>query len=708
MAAKLKQSAKARKTKSSTSDRQKPMTKSSGGLTIVKKMLEKTDDALTKEIANRAAKFYKQEAKPRQIETIMNLSRGRNTFLMAGTGFGKSRIPEIYHLLLPKTAKPVVVVLNPLDALGENQVLEKKGKFLAINLTKLTFNKKEAAKIKNGDYNFVYLSPEIFMNSQLWDSVYFSAEFQQRLALVVVDEAHMIYLWGLVESNGRRVNCSFVRIEDAGVFRPCYGKLALHLQCRNNAPLLLLSATCRPVAVDSILKNLKLTNDLIDIIRDELTRCEIRIVRINMSHSLASNLDLLDVFPTRDTTPDEDLVPTLIYSGTRTRTLTVLQVLDMARGTPGSCYNPRNSFARRFHSCTGEKDKVSCVEDYANGRFPMISATMALGLGQNWKRVRSVIHMGRGDPANIAQMIGRCGRDGKPGLAILFVEPTRKGGKNSVADFVDQQKQSDDDRMDALAITPICLRVAFAIDNMHGYIPVSKEDPNYLAEISREKSLSFPPCRCSNCAIDSCKTLVQNLKNVTINNFDEVMNDSFSFSISTNKHVKQTARRPKPKSGAMDTEGVLKDFGLHLIRCFREYYNARTGDSARFAAEDLFDKAEADAIVSNFDEIHDSVCLGRLMGGEVIEGQLDYLMTLISQFKVGGTYQEHLKIQQQRHEEKEEERKRKRREYQARYRAKKRLQLLSLTNQQNTSNVAQHSMPGLAGVEKQENITKLN
>jgi superfamily II DNA helicase RecQ len=64
-------------------------------------------------------------------------------------------------------------------------------------------------------------------------------------------------------------------------------------------------------------------------------------------------------------------------------------------------------------------------------------------------------------------MIGRCGRDGRPGLAVLFVEKTRKNGKNKLADFdaSASDEQNEDDRMDALAITPVCLRIALAIDN---------------------------------------------------------------------------------------------------------------------------------------------------------------------------------------------------------------------------------------------------
>jgi hypothetical protein len=48
---------------------------------------------------------------------------------------------ELYHDLTPKELKAVIVVLSPLDTLGDNQVLEKKqAGFSAINLTKLTFN----------------------------------------------------------------------------------------------------------------------------------------------------------------------------------------------------------------------------------------------------------------------------------------------------------------------------------------------------------------------------------------------------------------------------------------------------------------------------------------------------------------------------------------------------------------------------------------
>ncbi|KAA1082097.1 hypothetical protein PGTUg99_018528 [Puccinia graminis f. sp. tritici] len=162
------------------------------------------NDTLKQMISTQSIERYQQEPKKIQVETVMNLLCGRNTFLLAATGFGKSRISEMYLDLLPKDQHGrilgVVVVLNPLDALGNNQVEEKMAAgFSAINLTYLNFTHEVGLNVMNGFYNFVYVSPETFLNNLTFVDIYFSNEFQTKLVLVVVDEAHMIYSWGLVE-----------------------------------------------------------------------------------------------------------------------------------------------------------------------------------------------------------------------------------------------------------------------------------------------------------------------------------------------------------------------------------------------------------------------------------------------------------------------------------------------------------------------------
>jgi ATP-dependent DNA helicase RecQ len=241
--------------------------------------------------------------------------------------------------------------------------------------------------------------------------------------------------------------------------------MAAQLNATEGVPLLLLSATCRPQEISSILENLQLTEDNVTFVRAELTRPEIRILRLTMKHSLKSGHDIIPVIEHPETA-NINVPPTLVYSGQRNATFQIMKNINSARGTPGAEYNPRSSMIRRYHANTGDYAKEDAVKAFTSGKFPYIACTMALGLGQNWKQIRKVIHMGRANPSNICQMIGRCGRDGEPGLAIMFVEKSQRNGKNSVDEFANVKEQTNDDRMDALAITPVCLRIAFLLDNL--------------------------------------------------------------------------------------------------------------------------------------------------------------------------------------------------------------------------------------------------
>lgn len=57
-----------------------------------------------------------------QLRSAVSLANGQNTFLLSATGSGKSRVSELFFLMFPKVKKAVILVLNPLDALGDDQV----------------------------------------------------------------------------------------------------------------------------------------------------------------------------------------------------------------------------------------------------------------------------------------------------------------------------------------------------------------------------------------------------------------------------------------------------------------------------------------------------------------------------------------------------------------------------------------------------------
>ncbi|EFP74254.1 uncharacterized protein PGTG_00210 [Puccinia graminis f. sp. tritici CRL 75-36-700-3] len=266
-------------------------------VSLPESILRFDEDHIRAHITEKTQNTYQQEPKVQQVEAVSSLVKGQNTFVLAGTGFGKSRISEIFLRLFDKKEKATVLVLNPLDALGDNQVcivhqfeLEIVNSVFAINLTKMEFNRKTALQIRSGAFDFVYLSPEVFLNNGLFKEVYYDEEFQDRLALIVIDEAQMVYSWGLVESGKAKRSSAHKRTEDRSIFRPSYGDMGGQLSATEGVPILLLSATCRPVAVEGILKCLKITEDNITFVRGELTRPEIRILRVVMTSSgLAAN-----------------------------------------------------------------------------------------------------------------------------------------------------------------------------------------------------------------------------------------------------------------------------------------------------------------------------------------------------------------------------------------------------------------------------------
>lgn len=73
-------------------------------------------------IARKSREAYGQDAKELQIEAVMSLTAQKKTFALVGTGFGKSRIAELYYRMFGQKEQATVLTLNPLDALGDNQV----------------------------------------------------------------------------------------------------------------------------------------------------------------------------------------------------------------------------------------------------------------------------------------------------------------------------------------------------------------------------------------------------------------------------------------------------------------------------------------------------------------------------------------------------------------------------------------------------------
>ncbi|KNE95915.1 hypothetical protein PSTG_10833 [Puccinia striiformis f. sp. tritici PST-78] len=287
-------------------------------LKLPKRVTGLSNELLNQHICTQPIDFYNNQPKELQVQAVSKLVRGQKCFLCAGTGYVKTQISEMYFNLF-KT-KVVILVLNPLDLLGDDQVREKKiVKIKEINLTKMMLNREVIQKIKRLFLDF----PEVFLNNNLFAEMFFSHEFQQILSLIVIDKAHMIYLWGLVTSRASKGMATFTGHEDRGPF--CIAlDIATRLMATNNIPVLMLSATCRPIAVSPIPSSLPLQPSNMTMIDGELTRPEIRIICIPMEFTLQSCDDLLGIFATHSKSPAEKAIPMLIYSSNRNLTFQVL------------------------------------------------------------------------------------------------------------------------------------------------------------------------------------------------------------------------------------------------------------------------------------------------------------------------------------------------------------------------------------------------
>ncbi|PLW47614.1 hypothetical protein PCANC_18677 [Puccinia coronata f. sp. avenae] len=153
-----------------------------GQLTLNKAITGMDREKTIQMLVQRSKKNYGEDQPPKEVQlnTVIDLIHLRDTFVLAGTGVGKSRIAEMYWDLFPRYKKPIVLVLNPLDSLGDNQ------------------------------------SPEVLLNNAIFNRIFFNEDFQNRVSLVVVDEAHMIYVWGLVASGKSEKLFSHGRHQDRG------------------------------------------------------------------------------------------------------------------------------------------------------------------------------------------------------------------------------------------------------------------------------------------------------------------------------------------------------------------------------------------------------------------------------------------------------------------------------------------------------------
>jgi Werner syndrome ATP-dependent helicase len=316
-----------------------------------------------------------------QFQIIDSILKEKDVLAVLPTGYGKS----LCFQLPPLITKELAIVISPLIALMQDQtdILDKLGIKSCCYNSDLTKKQKQEVEVDlvMGNYDILYITPESMVTShELIKQIY----KKQGICMVAIDEAHCVSSYGFD-------------------FRPKYREIYRIRKIIKNVPVLAVTATATPGVIKDIKNNLEMTSP-VEIVAD-FDRPNININCIFQSQNAK---DQIVKIINRILKNDEGCV--ILYCLKKRETENLMLYLERF-----------NIKAKSYHGgMTNSKRKI-VQNEFMNGTYRVICATMAFGMGINKSDVRAVIHYGC--PSNIEsyyQEIGRAGRDGKPCESHLF------------------------------------------------------------------------------------------------------------------------------------------------------------------------------------------------------------------------------------------------------------------------------------------------
>jgi ATP-dependent DNA helicase RecQ len=318
--------------------------------------------------------------RPGQFKPMRAVLRRKDALVVLPTGAGKSAIYQIPAVLLPGPT----VVISPLLALQQDQIAalneydDPKIRAVRVSSAETPAQQREAIQeIRDGRAEFLFITPE-----QLSDPERLAEVRALRPGLVAVDEAHCISVWG----------------HD---FRPDFLQIGHLIKGIGRPPVLALTATASPPVRDDIIERLQLRNPEIHVSGLDRKNLFLEVAQCPDENYRWRRLTAL---------LDEAARPGIIYVATRRAAEELAGRLTEA-GYPAEFY----------HGGMAAGAREQRHEDFTNDKVDIMVATSAFGMGIDKPNIRWVAHMALPDsPDSYFQEIGRMGRDGEPGRALLL------------------------------------------------------------------------------------------------------------------------------------------------------------------------------------------------------------------------------------------------------------------------------------------------
>lgn len=324
-------------------------------------------------------RFGYSNFRPGQWEIIECALKQKNVLGILATGTGKTLCYQYASELL----EGLTIVISPLIALMEDQVtrLRKEGhKRVGVLHSGLSRNELHLEWIlfRQKQRKILFISPERLLHPQFLKEIK-----HHHVSLLVVDEAHCISQWGYD-------------------FRPDYLYIRDTYEYLGHPTIMALTATA----------SLKVQLDIIEKLNMvDVTRIVLSMNRQNIAyyvHQVQQEEEKLHFL--QEQLPKLQY-PGIIYTNTRKQAEMLANWLTVQLG--------ENVFA--YHAGLTDEDRILIQNQFIVGQVPLLVATSAFGMGIDKDNIRFVIHFELpGSIERYLQEVGRIGRDGENGIAILL------------------------------------------------------------------------------------------------------------------------------------------------------------------------------------------------------------------------------------------------------------------------------------------------